>query len=100
MAYRTETSAGLGDERAIVLSLRLRCSSLLLNVVLGPCNPLCRTSGLVLWWSCAVLFAWWSLVVGATFSLMLFVDWHWRTAVSHHQPLPAVDKSVALTFRY
>jgi len=28
---------------------------------------------------------------------MSLLEWHWRTAVSHHQPLPALDRSVALT---
>ena len=42
---------------------------------------------------------WPAIMVDATFSLMQFVDWHWRTAVSHHPHLPAITRSVALTFQ-
>ena len=42
---------------------------------------------------------WPAIMVDAFFSLMLFVDWHWRTAVSHHPHLPALARSVALTFQ-
>ena len=42
---------------------------------------------------------WPAIMVDATFSLMLFVDWHRRIAVSHHPHLPALARSVALTFQ-